>query len=296
LLGLPMIFVDEVDGIHGRADFGGVDALVSILKEATVPIILAANSDTSDKMKNIKKATKRIYLRPLPPRLMRLYLEKILKQEGKNLGPGTLIKLVSESRGDIRSMINSAQALVGGFEPQTEKSFESLDIEEAVNAFFKANSIDEARIVLYSSRINPREKINAFYSSIVSSNILNDDLQKMLQVLSKADMLYGKIMRTQEWRLLRYLDAILLGLYKKDTPIRYSKYNLSWPLLNRLRWDGRTIKVIASTMAKALHISKSTFATFYFPYILYCMKNKKLELEIQETYDELIEKEIKLLK
>ena len=296
LLGLPMIFVDEVDGIHGRADFGGVDALVSILKEATVPIILAANSDTSDKMKNIKKATKRIYLRPLPPRLMRLYLEKILKQEGKNLGPGTLIKLVSESRGDIRSMINSAQALVGGFEPQTEKSFESLDIEEAVNAFFKANSIDEARIVLYSSRINPREKINAFYSSVVSSNITNDDLRKMLQVLSKADILYGKIMRTQEWRLLRYLDAILLGLYKKDTPIRYSKYNLSWPLLNRLRWDGRTIKAIASTMAKALHISKSTFATFYFPYILYCMKNKKLELEIQETYDELIEKEINLLK
>ena len=296
LLGLPMIFVDEVDGIHGRADFGGVDALVSILKEATVPILLAANSDTSDKMKNIKKATKRIYLRPLPPRLMRLYLEKILKQEGKNLGPGTLIKLISESRGDIRSMINSAQALVGGFEPQTEKSFESLDIEEAVNAFFKANSIDEARIVLYSSRINPREKINAFYSSLVSSNISNDDLQKMLQVLSNADMLYGKIMRTQEWRLLRYLDAILLGLYKKDTPIRYSKYNLSWPLLNRLRWDGRTIKAIASTMAKALHISKSTFATFYFPYILYCMKNKKLELEIQETYDELIEKEINLLK
>jgi len=296
LLGLSMIFVDEVDGIHGRADFGGVDALVSILKEATVPIILAANSDTSDKMKNIKKATKRIYLRPLPPRLMQLYLEKILKQEGKNLGPGTLIKLVSESRGDIRSMINSAQALVGGFEPQTEKSFESLDIEEAVNAFFKANSIDEARIVLYSSRINPREKINAFYSSVVSSNITNDDLRKMLQVLSKADILYGKIMRTQEWRLLRYLDAILLGLYKKDTPIRYSKYNLSWPLLNRLRWDGRTIKAIASTMAKALHISKSTFATFYFPYILYCVKNKKLALEIQETYDELIEKEIKLLK
>jgi len=296
LLGLPMIFVDEVDGIHGRADFGGVDALISILKEATVPIILAANSDASDKMKNIKKATKRIYLRPLPPRLMQLYLEKILEQEGKNLGPGTLIKLVSESRGDIRSMINSAQALVGGFEPQTEKSFERLDIEEIINAFYKANSVDEARIVLYSSRINPREKINAFYSSIVSSNISNDDLQKMFQVLSKADMLYGKIMRTQEWRLLRYLDAILLSLYKKDTSIRYSKYNLSWPLLNRLRWDGRTIKAIASTMAKALHISKSTFATFYFPYILYCMKNKKLELEIQEIYNELIEKEIKLLK
>src|SRR5215467_9959279 len=33
LLGKPMIFVDEVDGIHGRADYGGVEALVDILKE-----------------------------------------------------------------------------------------------------------------------------------------------------------------------------------------------------------------------------------------------------------------------
>lgn len=49
-----MIFVDEVDGIHGRSDFGGVGALVDILKEPTVPIILAANSDNSDKMKDIK--------------------------------------------------------------------------------------------------------------------------------------------------------------------------------------------------------------------------------------------------
>ena len=52
VLGTPMIFIDEVDGIHGRSDFGGVEALVAILKESTVPIILAANSDLSDKMKD----------------------------------------------------------------------------------------------------------------------------------------------------------------------------------------------------------------------------------------------------
>ena len=45
VLGTPMIFVDEVDGIHGRGDYGGVEALVDILKEPTVPIVLAANDD-----------------------------------------------------------------------------------------------------------------------------------------------------------------------------------------------------------------------------------------------------------
>jgi len=296
IFGSPMIFVDEVDGIHGRADFGGAEALIKILKEPTVPIVLAANSDKSEKMKSIKKAVKTIYFRPLPPRLLRLHLENILKKEGAKLSPGALIKIINESRGDIRSMINSTQALVTGFNPPSERTFETLDVEAGVNAFFKANSTDEARSVIYSMSIDPREKINAFYSSIITSNISKEDSKKMLNVLSEADMLYGKIMKTQEWRLLRYLDNILLRLYKHGTSIRYSKYNLSWPLLNRLRWDGRSIKALSSTMAKNMHVSKSVFATFYFPYILFMIKNKKLELQIEETYADIIEKEIDRLK
>jgi len=296
LFGSPMIFVDEVDGIYGRADYGGAEALIQILKEPTVPIILAANSETSSKMKGIKKAVKTIHLRPLPPRMLLLYLNKILQKEDGKISPGSLIKIITESRGDLRSMINTTQAFVTGFEPPTEKSFESLDVETAVNAFFKAKSENEARTVLYSLRIDPREKINAFYSSVITSSITKEQMAKMLQVLSEADGLYGKIMRTQEWRLLRYLDEILMKLYQKDTSIRYSQYNLSWPLLNRLRWDGRSIKSLAAIMAKKMHISKSTFSTFYFPYILLCMKNKKLDLELDETFSDILEKEMKLIK
>lgn len=296
IFGKQMIFVDEVDGIHGRSDFGGVEGLIKILKEPTVPIILAANSETSDKMKGIKKVVKTIHLKPLPPRLLQLYLQKILKNENAKLGLGSIIKIIINSRGDLRSMINSSQALVTGFEPSTERSFERLNVEDGINAFFKANSKDEARIVLYSLRIDPREKINAFYSSVITSNISQIEMEKMLQVLSEADLLYGRIMKTQEWRLLRYLDNILLKLYQKDISIRYTKYNLSWPLLNRLRWDGRSIKSLANVFAKKMHISKSTFATFYFPFILFCMKNKKLDLELDDTLTELLEKEMKLLK
>lgn len=296
LLGSPMIFVDEVDGIHGRADFGGVEALLKILKEPTIPIILAANSDQSDKMKSIKKATKPIYLRPLPPRLLGVYLKKVLNEEGETLGPGTTVRIIVESRGDIRSLLNMAQAQVSGFEPPSEKSFETLDVSSAVNAFFKAKSKEEARIVLYSMRIDPQEKIDAFYSTIITSKLPSKELARMLDVISEADMLYGKIRRTQEWRLLRYLDNILLKLFQPDLPVQYSQYNLSWPLLNRLRWDGRTIKSLGSTLAKQFHVSKSTVATFYFPYILFCMKNKKLEPDLNPEYFEIIQKEIELIK
>ena len=295
LLGKPMIFVDEVDGIHGKSDYGGVEALVDILKEPTIPIVLAANSDRSDKMKSIKKATKTILLKPIPPRLLRLYLESILKKEGASLSAGILLRLVVTSKGDIRSMLNSAQALVTGFEPQTEKSFQSADVEESINAFFKAKSVDEARAILYSLRIDPREKINAFYSSIITSNLTKDDAQIMLQVISEADLIYGKIMKTQEWRLLRYLDSLLLGLYKEGIAARYSQFNLPWPVLNRLRWDGKVIKSLTSTLAKRMHVSRSSFATFFFPYLLFCMKNKTLDLGLDETHSELLQKEMSAL-
>ena len=44
-----------------------------------------------------------------------------------------------------------------------------------------------------------------------------------------------------------------------------------------------------------MHVSSSTFSTLYLPYILFCMKNDSLDLELDESFDELIEKEIELL-
>ncbi|QDI88673.1 AAA family ATPase [Candidatus Nitrosopumilus sp. SW] len=295
VLGTPMIFVDEVDGIHGRGDYGGVAALVDILKEPTVPIILAANDDSSDKMKSIKKVVKIISFKKIPPRLLRVYLENILKKESAKLSPGSIIKVIDKSRGDIRSMINLTQSLVTGFNPQTETSFENIDVENGVNAFFKSKSVEEARSVLYSMQIDPREKINAFYSSIVTSNLDADSFAKYLEVISEADMLYGKIVRTQNWRLLRYLNDILIKLYQNDDRIRYAQYNLSWPLLNRIRWDGAKIKSLASVMAKKLHLSSSAFVTFGLPFVLFCIKNKTLELELEETFGDIIDKEIELI-
>ena len=295
VLGTPMIFVDEVDGIHGRGDYGGASALVDILKEPTVPIVLAANNDTSDKMKSIKKVVNTIYFKRIPPRLLRVYLENILKKQSAKLSPGALIKVIDKSKGDIRSMINLTQSLETGFNPQTEQSFESVNVEDGVNAFFKANSVEEARSVLYSMRIDPREKINAFYSSIVTSELDSASLAKYLEIISTADMLFGRIMKTQNWRLLRYLNDTLIKLYQNDDRIRYSKYNLSWPLLNRIRWDGAKIKSLSNTMARKLHLSSSSFVTLCLPFVLFCIKNKTLELELEETFGDIIEKEIELI-
>ena len=40
LIGKIMLFLDEVDGISGREDTGGLDTLINLMKEPTVPVIM----------------------------------------------------------------------------------------------------------------------------------------------------------------------------------------------------------------------------------------------------------------
>jgi replication factor C large subunit len=88
----------------------------------------------------------------------------------------------------------------------------------------------------------------------------------------------------------------LSKLYHQGTTIKYSKFNLPWPTLNRIRWDGTAIKGLTGNLAKQMHVSRSTFSTFYLPYLLCCMKNKSLEMDLNETDSEIIQKEMAQIK
>ena len=69
-----MLFLDEVDGISGREDTGGLDTLINLMKEPTVPVIMAANKKSLKIMK-LAKACKIVEFRPVPPRLLLLFLD-----------------------------------------------------------------------------------------------------------------------------------------------------------------------------------------------------------------------------
>lgn len=293
IFGSSLIFIDEVDGIHGRADFGGAGALAAILKNPAVPIILAANSDASDKMKAIKKGVTTVYFKKLPPRLLRAYLRGIVKREGADLGPGATINAINGSRGDIRSMMNVAQALATGFVPDMSKSEVSLDAVDGVTAFFAAEDRSAARRVLYSMGAGPREKIGAFYSSIVMAKLDPNTRSAMLQAVSDADMLYGRIMKTQQWRLLRYLDETLLRAYRKGSGIGYSKYNLPFPALNRIMWHGKNLQKVSGILADATHMSRSDAASICLPYVTSMVNGGTLDIGLEEPLKSALRKEAK---
>ena len=268
LAGRTLLFIDEVDGVHGRSDYGGAAALLQFLKTAKFPVVMASNSEDAGKMKDIIKASVHVRFRPVPPRLLRVYLAHILRAEGVRMGPGTVIRSVSEARGDIRSLLNRTQVLAGGLDPQTKTAPPGPDIEEGMGAFFGAESPKEAADVLYSMWTDPREKINAVYSSVVKSDLDADTRARMLDAVSEADMLHGRILSTQNWRLLRYLNPILAKTYKKGSPVKYAQYNLDFRVINRIRFDGAKLRALNRHLAKELHMSGSAVATLVVPYYI----------------------------
>jgi len=75
-----MLFLDEVDGISGREDSGGLDALVEMLKEPTVPVIMAAN-EKSTKIKDLAKVSKAIEFDKIPSRELLMFVNHVLATE-----------------------------------------------------------------------------------------------------------------------------------------------------------------------------------------------------------------------
>lgn len=279
LAGSPLIFVDEVDGIHGRADFGGAEALIRVLKEPSVPIILAANDASSAKMRAVAKAADTVEFRPVPPRLMRVYLRRVLALEGARLSPGAEVRAVAQSRGDMRAMLNAAQHLATGFAPAGGDARARLPDEAAVAAFFAAPGAAGAREALRAMEGGPRERIGALYSSVASSRLQPAQAARMMRAISDADLIHGRILRTQQWRLLRYLDAALAGAHEPGAKVAYSRYGLPWPLLSRLRWDGRAMRDALASLGARAHMSGGRFGTLVLPYLLRCVRDGTVELD-----------------
>ncbi|HEX5519254.1 MAG TPA: AAA family ATPase, partial [Candidatus Nitrosocosmicus sp.] len=108
-----MLFLDEVDGISGREDTGGLTFLTSILKNSIIPIIMAANSKNS-KIKELIKLAKVVEFLPLSSFSSYLLLQSILFKEDVNLSRDQKVNLVEKSNGDVRTLLNIVQAKIHG--------------------------------------------------------------------------------------------------------------------------------------------------------------------------------------
>jgi len=106
-----ILFLDEVDGIAGNEDRGGVGAIIKIVENSRVPIIMAANDPDLEKLRPLKKVSALIRFQQVRIPLIIATLQKICREEKVKADFEALEQIAQNSRGDVRSAINDLQGL-----------------------------------------------------------------------------------------------------------------------------------------------------------------------------------------
>jgi replication factor C large subunit len=215
-------------------------------------------------------------------------------------------------------MLNNAQSKCAGYSSSRSDTFE-IDIAAAVNGYFSVTELEEAKIILSSADAafpDPRfgmsaeerrkDMINALFTSILSSPVDLECLAGTLEVLSKIDIIVGRIGETRYWRLMKYLEVMIAyGLFRntRNKGIKYNQYGLIWPLMGPIFARSNSIKNLLSNLSKKTHVTKSVFGSIYFPYLLQLLVDKKIDLKeflgisnLDEKSSEALVKEMDLIK
>ena len=309
-----LLFLDEVDGISGRDDYGGMPFLSNILKNADVPIIMASNSK-SYKMKDLIKNSKLVEFRPLSSFASYMLLQNVMRQERKNLESSEQFKIISQSRGDARTLLNTLQAKLEGEVNSDGNTGTESSIEECINKFFALTDISQAKKLLitssiryttpkygYTSEERSKDFLNALYTSIVSSErkLKSDDLANLLEKLSEIDLFVDRIYEKRNWSLLRYANDLFLNkLFRisRDKAIEYNQYSVPFSAMGPIFMRGQTLRPLRTELSKIFHTSVSKIGLFYYSNFIMIMKNlaiQDLDFDNPDNlkFNELINKEI----
>ena len=104
-----VVIMDEVDGIAGNEDRGGLQQLVQLIKRSRIPIICIANDTSTPKMKTLKSHTLHLtWRRPTTDQIVPR-LTAIATAEGLAVDLNAMRKLIESTQADIRQCINFLQ-------------------------------------------------------------------------------------------------------------------------------------------------------------------------------------------
>ncbi len=308
-----LLFFDEVDGIYGREDSGGLEILINIVKASNFPIIFVANY-THIKLKNLSKLCKIIKFQRISENLLMIFLNYVLFEQHYPLSLDDKKWIVEKSNGDVRTMLNLAQSKCTGYGKFVHETFK-IDISEGLNEFFLSKNKDEARKILLSldgkysdpryglsSEERRKDILNSLFTSIVSSNLDMDTLSLLLDSLSRIDLLVARINKNRNWNLLKYMNNVIIEiLYEniQNKMVSYHQYGISWPLMGQIFSRGVPLRSLISKLSLSFHVSSSTFGMIFFPYLLEIIHEFKIDIHdlisnvlLDEKYVEIIQKEI----
>lgn len=267
-----LVFLDEVDGLYARQDYGGLEFIQTFIEKSNLPIVLAANVEEDDRVRKLLPKCEVFAFKRVPPRLIYLYLQNLVKRERLSIPTETLKRLVVNAGGDMRAALNSLQAALAS--PSSEvvevTRNKMVSLRDALNTLFNSTDRDEARSALEACDTDISDKVRVIFSSLVNSRLDPEGLLKALEALSAADELAARIKKTQEWRQLRYFNSMLAYSIFDSTPrglVRFSQDMYPWGVQLRIWNDGRVLRSIGRKLGNLLHTSSREALLVHLPYL-----------------------------
>ncbi|MFW9807690.1 MAG: replication factor C large subunit [Candidatus Thorarchaeota archaeon] len=238
-----LILLDEVDGLSGTSDRGGVGAILKVIKEAVHPIVMTANDPDSPRLKDLLKVCQVFNFEIIDDDDIEKVLINIISENKVSVSAGIIEEIVEGSGGDLRAAIADLESQVRSgsaslvVEPSSRDSRKGT--EETLRHLFASMNSKMARKALNESELNHDELVLWLEENLHLHLTTPRELEKGFEQLSLADVSLGRIMRNQNWKLLAYVyDFLSMGvaMSRSDTPFRRVKYSQpSWPLLV---WQG----------------------------------------------------------
>ncbi len=263
-----VILVDEVDGLAGRQDRGGLPAVIDIIAETKFPIFLTTNDVWAPKLKKLRKVARIVELqRPTQAQVFGR-LKEIAQIEDFKVSEENLKRVAAHSEGDIRAAINDLQAIGSGLELYNRDRIE--EVESSLRMIFKSFDAKAAKDVSNSMSLKPEEFLNWIDENLPAEYSDPQELRDAYDYLGKADNFQHRIMRWQHWRFLMYTYLLAsVGVQQaksKPNPkhIKYAKPNLLkfWIRAAKLK----KAKGLAQTIGPKLHASAHVLQRSFLPY------------------------------
>ena len=297
-----LIIMDEVDGIHGTNDRGGVRAIGEIIKNSKHPMILIANDFYSKRLQSIKPKCTVIKMKKSRWNSINALLKKIAANEGIKVNPAAMKEIAVKSQGDVRSAINTLQALSDKDTVLEVKDVEDLrikddrsDIFNAITGVLKSKNPQHVREALRVDE-DPTLVMEYIAENIPREYTNKNEIKKAYENIAKADLYFGRAQSSRNYGYWRYAsDFMGIGVSssKKETYKKFTKIQTPtiFTLMGRNRGKRNLRDGIAEKMSDKMHISHA-IAISMFPYLEIMFKNDELAWEISDFLD-LEENEIK---
>ena len=302
-----IILVDEIDGLSGHEDRGGIQAITKLIENSTFPIILTATNPFDNKFSSLRSKSNLIEFKQLDYLSIFKILERICGYEKIKYEKEVLKALSRRSGGDARAAINDLQTLTQEKKELTKESLEELsdrnrldNIMVALNKVFKTTDLKIAISAFENVDEDLDEQLLWIDENLPKEYTKPEELAKAYEMLSKADVFNRRIRRWQHYRFLVYINALItagIASAKKEKYRHLVQYKPTGRIL-KLWWAKQKSakkKEIAEKIAEKTHSSKKEILKSTMPYLPVMFRNKDMKNNIIKELD-LNKEEVEWLK